>query len=142
LQEPIVIEGDVRTRSIFEPAISRTVVHVAEVAADPPFAPFLPFAQSVPFTSVLSAPMIASDGRALGVISVQSRRKFAPTELEIAAMNGFMVAVADRLAACGTRVELARLAIKLADDVQPDGFRCVCGGTGSDGGPCGCGHCQ
>lgn len=105
-------------------ATARAIVYVAEVADDPEFAPFRAFAQSVPFTSVLSAPLIASDGDALGVVSVHSKRKFVPTGLELAALNEFTRAVADRLAEIGKNTELAKLAIVLATEIQPGGFRC------------------
>jgi GAF domain-containing protein len=106
-------------------ATARAVVYVAEVAKDPEFAPFRAFAQSVPFTSVLSAPLMASDGECLGVVSVQSKRKFVPTGLELAALKDFTRIVADRIAEIGKTADLATLATALAGEIQPGGLRCA-----------------
>jgi GAF domain-containing protein len=120
-------------------AARRAVVYVSEVESDVDFAPFRDFAHSVPFTSVLSAPLVGSAGEVFGVVSVQARQHIAPTDLELAAVSHFTRAVADRLAESGTQSEVAERAAVWADQVQPGGFSCSSVAGSPPGGSCACG---
>lgn len=61
---------------------AREIVFVRDVAQDPAFAPYLELAHSVPFTSVLSLPLIDPQQHCIGMVSVLSSR-FDPTPLEL-----------------------------------------------------------
>jgi len=58
-------------------------VFVSDVRDDADFKPYVDFANSVPFRSVLSLPLISSVGEFVGMVSAHSAHVFAPTQLEL-----------------------------------------------------------
>lgn len=75
----------------------QATVFVPDVECDPDFAPFVAFARSVPFRSVLSSPLTASDGRRVGVVSAHFVNRYAPTRLEVESLERYCRRVADAL---------------------------------------------
>ncbi|WBY01210.1 GAF domain-containing protein [Ramlibacter tataouinensis] len=58
-------------------------VFVPDVRVDEDFKPYVDFANSVPFRSVLSFPLVSSAGEFVGMVSAHSAHVLAPTELEL-----------------------------------------------------------
>jgi GAF domain-containing protein len=102
---------------------SGDLVFVQDVADDPVFAPHLGLAHSVPFRSVLSLPLIPSASRCIGVLSVHSASRFAPTPLELDSIRGYGEKLAQAIVAAAGKRDLARLAESLSEQVLAESAR-------------------
>lgn len=87
-------------------------VFVADVATDADFAPYLEFAKSVPFRSVLSFPLVSSGGEMVGMVSAHSPNVFSPTPLELRTAETYSRYVADALAKLAPALERMTFAEK------------------------------
>lgn len=102
---------------------TREIVFVRDVAEDPAFAPYLAFAQSVPFTSVLALPLLDAHRRGVGVLSVYSASRFDPTPLELDSIRryaGELVAAIQRAAA---QRDLPALADRISERLLAEAAR-------------------
>jgi GAF domain-containing protein len=72
-------------------------VFVSDVRADVDFKPYVDFANSVPFRSVLSLPLTSSTGEFVGMVSAHSAHAFAPTALELRSGEIYARHLADAL---------------------------------------------
>jgi GAF domain-containing protein len=72
-------------------------IFVPDVAVDEDFRNYREFAASVPFKSVLSCPLTSSAGELVGMISVHSANRFAPTPLELSAAETYGRHLADAI---------------------------------------------
>jgi GAF domain-containing protein len=72
-------------------------VFVSDVSADVNFKPYVDFANSVPFRSVLSLPLTSSTGEFVGMVSAHSAHTFAPTALELSSGEIYARHLADAL---------------------------------------------
>ena len=70
---------------------------VSAVSADVGFRPYVDFASSAPFRSVLSLPLISSTGEFVGMVSAHSAHAFAPTALELRSGEIYARHLADAL---------------------------------------------
>lgn len=85
-------------------------VFVSDVRVDPDFKAYVDFANSVPFRSVLSLPLISSAGEFVGMVSAHSAHVFAPTALELGSGETYARHLADevvRLAPASERAAYA-----------------------------------
>lgn len=80
-------------------------VFVPDVRADAEFEPYIRFANSVPFRSVLSLPLTSSGGELVGVVSAHSVHVFAPTALELRAGETYARHLADDVVRLASRAE-------------------------------------
>jgi GAF domain-containing protein len=103
--------------------VARDVVFVRDVAQDAAFAPYLALAQSVPFRSVLSLPLVSSAQRCVGVLSVHSASRFDPTPLELDSIRRYAGALADAIVRAAGQRDLPTLAESLAEQVLADAAR-------------------
>lgn len=76
-------------------ARQQATVFVPDVERDPDFAPFVAFARSVPFRSVLSSPLTSSGGQRVGVVSAHFSNRYSPTRLELESLERYCRRVAD-----------------------------------------------
>jgi GAF domain-containing protein len=84
-------EGSVCARAAKE----KRIVFVQDVEKDPEFSPYLQLARKIPFRAVLSAPLVTTDGRFIGMISAHSANLFQPTPLELDALKRYCTELAD-----------------------------------------------
>ena len=71
---------------------------MSDIRADVDFKPYVEFANSVPFRSVLSIPLTCSAGEFVGMVSAHSANSFAPTPLELRSGEVYARHLADALA--------------------------------------------
>lgn len=95
----------------------RSLVLVPDVEQDPAFAPYLELARSIPFTSVMSCPLITSKGMEIGIASVHFARLFAPTPLELETAQRYCGHLADSIAVLMEAEQLVSVAEALADEL-------------------------
>lgn len=93
-------------------------VFVADVATDADFKPYLAFARSVPFRSVLSFPLISSAGEMVGMVSAHSPNVFSPTALELRTAESYSRHLADALARLAPAVERVTYAEKRSAELM------------------------
>lgn len=86
-------EGSVCARAAKE----KKIVFVPNVEEDPEFVAYLHIARSIPFRSVLSSPLMTTDGNFIGMISVHSANLFLPTSMELDAVGAYSMVLADSL---------------------------------------------
>jgi GAF domain-containing protein len=101
---------------------AREVVFVRDVGRDPPFAPYVALAKAVPFTSVLSLPLLAARQRCIGVLSVLSAN-FEPTPLELESIRGYAGELVQAILRVAGECELPALADSLCRQVLADAAR-------------------
>lgn len=85
-------------------------VFVSDVREDVDFRPYVDFANSVPFRSVLSLPLTSSAGELVGMVSAHSAHVFMPTALELRSGEVYARHLADdlvRLATASERIAYA-----------------------------------
>jgi GAF domain-containing protein len=99
---------------------ARDIVFVRDVGQDAAFAPYLRVAQSVPFSSVLSLPLVTSQQRCIGVLSVHSASRFDPTPLELDSIRRYAGKLADAMVAAAGQADLEVLAESLAERILAD----------------------
>lgn len=87
-----------------------TPVFVPDVASDADFKPYLEFARSVPFRSVLCFPLTSSAGEFVGMVSAHSANVFTPTALELRTAEAYARYFADALAGLAPAAERAGFA--------------------------------
>lgn len=80
-------------------------VFVADVWTDADFKPYVDFAKSVPFRSVLSFPLMSTAGEMIGMVSAHSPNIFSPTALELRTAETYSRHFADALVPFATAVE-------------------------------------
>ncbi|MGZ5269925.1 MAG: GAF domain-containing protein [Ramlibacter sp.] len=80
-------------------------VFVAEVATDADFKPYVEFARSVPFRSVLSFPLMSSAGELVGMVSAHSPNVLSPTSLELRTAEIYSRHFADLLVSLAPAIE-------------------------------------
>jgi GAF domain-containing protein len=78
-------------------AARRAIVFVDDVERDEGLAPYAALARSVPFRAVLSAPLITTAGRCIGVVSAHFANTFSPTALELESLESYCRQVADAI---------------------------------------------
>jgi GAF domain-containing protein len=102
---------------------SRESVFVRDISQDAAFAPYLTLARSVPFTSVLSVPLVDAQQRCVGVLSVHSASRFDPTPLELDSIRRYASELLDAIRRAAGRRELPALAEQLAPHVLDEATR-------------------
>lgn len=78
---------------------SREALFIPDVSTDAEFAPYAKFAATVPFTAVLSCPLVTTGGEPIGMVSVLSANSFRPTALEMRSAMDYARKLADAIAA-------------------------------------------
>lgn len=73
-------------------------VFVADVRTDADFQPYVELADSVPFRSVLSFPLVTSGGELVGMVSAHSVNVIGPTALELRTAETYAWHFADAIA--------------------------------------------
>jgi GAF domain-containing protein len=101
---------------------AREVVFVRDVGRDPPFAPYAALAKAVPFTSVLSLPLLAAPQRCIGMLSVLSA-SFEPTPLELESIRRYAGELVQAILRVAGEGELPALADSLCRQVLADATR-------------------
>jgi GAF domain-containing protein len=90
---------------------------VEDITRDANFAPWLASTRSAPFRSVLSAPLITTDGRAVGVVSAHFAHEYRPTAVEVASLEAYCRALADRLELLLAGLDVEDVAARLSRDM-------------------------
>ena len=92
---------------------ARKSVHIRDVARDPIFRPFRALASHTRFRSVLSSPLISSEGACIGVVSAHFTNLKTPTDIEVKTLESYCSKVADHLLSKKSAADLAAQAAKL-----------------------------
>jgi GAF domain-containing protein len=90
----------------------RTIL-MQDVAKDLEFRPFLPLARNAGFRSILSSPLISTQGSRVGVLSVHFAMPHAPSPIEISTMEAYCKSAADYFAGKIEKIDLTKTAEQL-----------------------------
>lgn len=93
-------------------------VFVPDVRADVHFQPYVEFADSVPFRSVLSHPLTSSAGELVGMVSAHSAHIFSPTAIELRAGETYARRLADEIVSLASESERVAYAERCAAELM------------------------
>jgi GAF domain-containing protein len=96
-------------------ARDRAPVFIPDVTVEPGFEELNNFSEAVAFRSVLSCPLIASDGQMIGMLSALSVHGFSPTSIELEAARAYCVELVKVIERLSDRTQRAQWAEDRAD---------------------------